>query len=326
VRFTHVLLAAGDPDNLNVLAPVAAPATSIRDLFYLVTAICAVIFLLVGGVLLYCIARFRHKPGDIHEPPQFYGSQPIEVAWTLAPLLTVFVLFLVIVRSVGETVQTDPPDGAMEITVRGHQWWWEYEYPQDGDFKVANELHVPVDRKVFLRLESADVVHSFWIPRLAGKTDVVPGKVNLMWFEAHEEGIFKGNCAEYCGNQHANMHLYAVVESESAFRQWIEEQKAGPRDDPEARRGREVFFAHNCIDCHTIHGTVAKGIFGPDLTHVGSRTTLAAGMVRLDDTKVDWMARWVDDPQKIKPGCLMPSLKLRKDEVEEVARYLRSLK
>lgn len=325
VNLIPLLLAAADAsgsNNLSILEPVAAPATSIRDLFWLVTAICAVIFILVGGMLAYCIVRFRHQPGDNREPPQFYGSQPIEVAWTLAPLLTVFVLFLVIVRYVADVRQDTPPANALHVTVRGHQWWWEYDYPEER-VKTANELHLPVDRPIFLRLESADVVHSFWIPRLSGKTDVIPGRPNTMWFEARRTGIYKGNCAEFCGTQHANMLLRAVVQSDDDFRDWVETQKEDARSDSETRRGREVFATHSCVNCHTIRGTGAAGTFGPDLTHLASRDTLASGMV---PNNTDWLTKWVKDPQQVKPGCWMPAFKLNADEEKELVRYLESLK
>jgi cytochrome c oxidase subunit 2 len=325
MRLMPLLLAAADPsgkDNLSILDPVAAPAVAIRELFILVTAITAVIFILVGGMLVYCIVRFRRQPGDNREPPQFYGSQPIEVAWTLAPLLTVFVLFLVIVRYVGEARQDEIPEGATVVTVRGHQWWWEYEYP-DLKVKTANEMHVPVNTPIFLHLESADVVHSFWVPRLSGKTDVIPGRTNFMWFNAHKPGIYQGNCAEYCGTQHANMLIRVVVDSEDEFRAWVEAEKLEARNDSETRRGREVFVSHSCVNCHTIRGIGAAGTFGPDLTHLAARDTLASAMVPNDRA---WLTKWVRDPQEVKPGCWMPAFKLSKEDETELVRYLESLK
>lgn len=320
-----IFFAAADPSaptNLSILEPVAAPATSIRDLFWLVTAICTVIFILVGGMLLYCIVFFRRKPGDMTEPPQFYGSKPIEVAWTLAPLLTVFVLFLVIVRYVADVRQDIAPPNALHVTVRGHQWWWEYEYP-DERLKTANELHLPMNRPIFLHLESADVVHSFWIPRLSGKTDVIPGRTNTMWFEARAAGIYQGNCAEYCGTQHSNMLLRAVVQTEDEFRDWVETQKEEAKQDSEARRGRDVFLSNSCVSCHTVRGTRAAGTFGPDLTHLASRDTLASAMVPND---TQWLTKWVKDPQTVKPGCWMPAFKLDAEDEKELVRYLESLK
>jgi cytochrome c oxidase subunit 2 len=235
------------------------------------------------------------------------------------------VLFLVIIRYEKDVRRDEPPPGSLQITVRGHQWWWEYDYPEEG-VKTANELHLPVDRPIFLRLESADVVHSFWIPRFTGKTDVIPGRTNLMWFHATKTGIYQGNCAEYCGAQHANMLLYAVVQSEDEFRDWVESQKEGARNDSETRRGRDIFMSHSCVNCHTIRGTEttgATGTFGPDLTHVGSRDTLASAMVPND---TGWLTAWIRDPQQVKRGCWMPAFKLNTEDETDLVRYLQSLK
>ena len=206
---------AGSVQNLSIFQPVSPSAESIRSLFVLVLAITGAIFLVVEGVLLYSIFRFRRRTSATTEPPQVYGSLPIEIAWTAAPMLIVFVLALILTRTEFEVrVNPDtPPPGAkpLHVTVIGHQWWWEYVYDkydgQDLGFITANELHVPasedgVPRPVYLKLESADVCHSFWVPRLAGKTDLIPGRVNQMWFQTSQKGLFLGQCAEYCGTQH----------------------------------------------------------------------------------------------------------------------------
>ena len=249
-----VLLAAGElsTQNLSIFDPVSPPAESIRSLSVLVLAIAAVIFFLVEGVLLYSIYRFRRRadsPGA-SEPPQVYGSKSIEVAWTAAPALIVFVLVLVTTRTLWE-VNIDPPqpkagDQALFVTVVGRQWWWEYQYDHyDGQplgFITANELHVPASedgrpRPVFLTLKSADVCHSFWVPRLAGKTDLIPGHTNHMWFQTTETGLFVGQCAEYCGTQHANMLLRVVVDTPADFQRWLEhERRAGDRGACRGRR------------------------------------------------------------------------------------------
>lgn len=326
---TGVLLAAlTAADNTSVFAPVSPPADEIRGFFYLVTAVTGVIFVLVGGTLVYCIVCFRRRPGDDAEPPQVYGSKPIEVAWTVAPLLTVFVLFLVVVRTVAEIRRLEPPPGtaALHVTVVGRQWWWEYEVRRwqgrELRVKTANELHVPVNARVIFELQSADVIHSYWLPRLAGKTDVIPGRVNRLWVEAREPGVFLGQCAEYCGTQHANMLLRVVAEPAEDFERWLEHQAQPARDVADAAEGKRLFLAHACVSCHTVRGTTAKGTFGPDLTHLMSRQTLAAGMV---DNGRDALVQWVDDPQVIKPGCWMPSMHLGRAEVEGIVSYLRTL-
>jgi cytochrome c oxidase subunit 2 len=249
----------------------------------------------------------------------------------VAPALTVFVLFLVVVRIVAEVRQEGPPpEEALQVTVIGHQWWWEYVYDHyDGQslgFKTANELHVPVGRPVFLRLESADVIHSFWVPRLAGKTDVIPGRnpPNRMWFQAEQEGLFLGQCAEYCGTQHAGMLLRVIAEPEDRFQSWLASQQK-PAVSPSAESaitGQKVFLRESCVNCHTIRGTHAKGTFGPDLTHLKSRETLASGMLK--NTRAN-LIDWLDDPQKLKAGCLMPDMQLSPAHVRQIAEYLNTL-
>lgn len=240
-------------------------------------AICAAIFLLVAGLLAYTIIRFRRRPGDDgREPPQVYGSNQIELAWTVVPILIVFVLILVTARTIADVQNAARPANALDMTVVGHQWWWEIRYPQLG-IVTANELHVPVSeptkrRPTFLTLESADVAHSFWVPQLAGKTDLIPNRENRMWIEPKQPGTYLGNCAEYCGTQHAHMLLRVITHPPGEFEQWVAAQRQPPVDDPQMRAGREVFFSTSCVNCHAIKGTQARGKFGPDLTHLMSPT------------------------------------------------------
>ncbi|HTU89731.1 MAG TPA: cytochrome c oxidase subunit II [Gemmataceae bacterium] len=337
-------LSEGSPQNLSIFDPVSPPAQSIHHLSLLVLAITAGIFLVVESVLIYSLLRFRrgYAPGS-SEPPQVYGSKPIEIAWTAAPALVVFVLTLVIARTEWEVrVDLDHPppeikDGhPLRVRVVGHQWWWEFNYDSYGDEKLgfiaANELHVPASilsesgerRPVFLTLESADVAHSFWVPRLAGKTDLIPGKTNTMWFETEHTGLFVGQCAEYCGTQHANMLLRVYVDSLEEFSRWLVNQKKDARDSDELRKDKEAFLSQSCINCHRVRGTLARGTFGPDLTHLMSRNTLAAGMI-LNDGGVKNLRAWIADPQTIKPGCLMPAFGLSESDLDRVVRYLASL-
>jgi cytochrome c oxidase subunit II len=319
-----------------VFDPVSPPAESIRDLFILVGAISAGILLVVGGMLVYCIVRFRARaPAGQREaePPQLYGSGPIEVAWTVGPVLIVFVLFLVVIRTVFDVRRGDMPDDALHVRVIGHQWWWEFEYPESG-VRTANELHVPISdadqaRAVVLELESADVVHSFWVPRLAGKTDLIPGRKNTMWFEAQQAGVYHGQCAEYCGTQHANMLIRVVAHPAGEFQAWLDDQRqdaAGETKlDDKERAGRRVFLSKTCVNCHTIRGTPAHGTVGPDLTHLASRETLAAGVL---ENNRGQLAQWLADPQAsdMKPGCNMPDLQLTSSEIADLVTYLESLK
>lgn len=309
-----------------VFDPASPSTESIRGLFYFVLAITVVIFLLVGGALAYFIWRFREHQGQADtEPPQIYGSHPIELAWTMAPLITVLVIALVVVRSVLEMRTEAPGDGALRVRVIGHQWWWEYQYP-DLDVTTANELVVPLSdgdtpRPVHLELESADVIHSYWVPRLAGKTDLIPGRLNRMEFEPTQLGTYTGQCAEYCGTQHANMLLRVNVVSAADFQSWVADQKK-PAVNTESA-GQRRFMELACANCHTIRGTRAKGVFGPDLTHLMSRETLASGMVPNDHQN---LLDWLLDPQDIKPGCRMPDMRLKPADAELLATYLETLK
>jgi cytochrome c oxidase subunit 2 len=274
-------------------------------------------------------------PGKEPEPPQVYGSKPIEIAWTSAPALVVFVLVLVSARTLWE-VNVPPPqpqagDNTLFVTVVGRQWWWEYSYDHYNGrplgFTTANELHIPagegaVARPVFLALKSADVCHSFWVPRLAGKTDLIPGRTNSMWFQTDQRGLYLGQCAEYCGTQHANMLLRVVVDSPGDFEKWLENQRQPAVEDPAVPAGRAAFLRQSCVNCHRVRGTSAQGSYAPDLTHLMSRKTLASGMI--ENTPKN-LRRWVTDPQQIKPGCLMPAFGLSEEQCNEIVRYLLTL-
>lgn len=323
--------------NLSIFSPASPPAESIRTLSVLVLVISGLIFLLVEGILIYLVVHCRRRAvDDTQEPPQLYGSQPIEIAWTAAPALIVFILTLVTARSLWE-VRADPPrpsegSTALFVTVIGHQWWWEYRYQNyEGKslgFTAANELHIPASedgtpRPVYLTLLSADVCHSFWVPRLGGKTDLIPGRVNSMWFETKEKGLFVGQCAEYCGTQHANMLIRVVVDAPEDFADWTRNQQRPAIEAPAAKAGKAAFLALSCVNCHRVRGTSANGDYAPDLTHLMSRRTLAAGMVPNDPEQ---LRLWLDDPQGVKPGCLMPAFGLGDRQRDSIIEYLQTLR
>jgi cytochrome c oxidase subunit 2 len=337
-----LLGASGSPtENLSIFDPVSPPAEHIRDLSILVLAITGGIFVVVELILFYSVFRFRRRPTDATtEPPQVYGSKPIEIAWTAAPALIVFVLVLVTTRTewLVRTNPEAPPEGSqpLRVTVIGHQWWWEYVY-FDGDqelFRTANELHVPASnpkvaterRPVYLTLLSADVCHSFWVPRLAGKTDLIPGRTNHMWFETDRAGeLFLGQCAEYCGTQHANMLLRVQVDSTEDFEDWLTNEQKPAVDSPGVSEGKAKFLSQSCVNCHRVRGTSAKGTYAPDLTHLMRRKTLASGMIE-NDPEGKNLRRWVAEPQKVKPGCLMPAFNLSDPELDLIVDYLKTLK
>ena len=312
----------------NIFKPLSAPAEAVYEVSLLALLVCAGIFIVVGGLITYAVIKFRARPGDDgNEPPQIYGSNQLEMAWTVIPILIVFVLALVTARTIAEVQNAELPADALKVRVVGHQWWWEIHYPEHG-VVTANELHIPVSsreqrRPTALTLESADVIHSFWVPQLAGKTDVIPNRANSMWVEPYATGTYLGNCAEYCGTQHAKMMLRVVVETPEEFAQWITSQKAATVNDPTVRAGRELFLKTACINCHRVTGTAAVGVFGPDLTRLMTRETIAAGAAPNTPEK---LRAWVQNPQTIKPGCLMPDMQLRSDEVDQVVAYLLTLK
>jgi cytochrome c oxidase subunit II len=339
------LLADTEPGkNLSIFAPVSPPAESIRDLGFFTLAITGAIFALVAGILIYTLYRFRHgPPKNATEPPQVYGSMPIEIAWTAAPTLIVFIMALVITRTLWD-VDVDPARPPMDsqplrVTAIGHQWWWEYAYESNGGQKLAfitaNELHVPASnfatasqrRPVYLTLQSADVCHSFWVPRLAGKTDLIPGRTNHMWFETDQatavDAPYLGQCAEFCGTQHAKMLLRVYVDLPDDFNRWVLDQKKPAMDNPTGSEGRKTFLSKSCINCHRVDGTSANGTYAPDLTHLMSRQTLAAGIV--PNTR-EYLRQWIADPQKVKPGCLMPAFGLSDHELDLIVDYLLTLR
>ena len=310
----------------NIFKPLTTPAETEYKLALFVFAITAAIFVVVAGLLTYTIIRFRRKPGDDlrSEPPQVYGSHQIELAWTVIPVLIVFVLVGVTARVIASVQDVKAPASAVRATVIGHQYWWEIRYPDLG-IVTANELHVPVSgtadqRPTFLRLESRDVIHRFWVPQLAGKMDLIPNKVNSMWMDPREPGVYLGNCAEFCGVQHANMLLRVVVHPSDEFDRWVEAERKPATSNPQVALGRGMFMV--CSGCHAVQGTPAKGALGPDLTHLKSRQTLGAGMI--ENTEEN-LRKWIADPQAIKPGCLMPSMKLNPRQTNALIAYLQSL-
>lgn len=312
----------------NMFDPVSTPAQSVMDVSVLVLVICGVIFLIVAGLLTYVVIRFRRRDvNDDREPAQVYGSNQIEIAWTVIPLLIVVVLTMATARVISAIQNRPAPEDAVQVTVVGHQWWWEFRYPAMG-IVTANELHVPqstatAPKLTFLKLLSADVAHSFWVPKLAGKTDVIPGRANSMWVEPKQTGTYLGNCAEYCGTQHANMLLRVVVHSPEDFDRWVTQQKTPTPPDPQVESGRALFLSLSCVNCHAVSGTSAVGTFGPDLSHLMSRDTIGSGMI---PNGIPNLRNWIRDPQAIKPGNLMPNMQLNDKELDQVVTYLASLK
>src|ERR1700726_2364833 len=305
----------------------STPADSIRHLSFFVLIVTGLIFLVVFSLLSYVVVKFRSRAGDTErEPAQVYGSTQIELAWTIIPILIVVVLFLATARVIHAIQDAPKPAEAVEVTAIGHQFWWEFRYPGLG-IVTANELHVPVSdqshpTQTFLKLLSADTDHSFWIPQLAGKTDLIPNRVNETWLDPHKTGLFLGQCAQYCGTQHAKMLLRVYVDSPEDFKLWVRAQQQPANEDEKTTAGRRVFERTACLNCHAINGTNGTGRFGPDLTHLMSRRTIASGAAENNSQN---LRLWIQNPDSIKPGSLMPAMKLSDAELDALVRYLETL-
>ena len=326
--FLDAVTAAGtSPPSPNIFAPVSTPALQIRELSWLVLGIAAVIFILVSGALVFTLLRYHRRGAQSGEPAQVYGSPRIELAWTIAPLLIVVVLFLTTARYIYAIEGARPSAASLQVRVIGHQWWWEIRYPDLG-VVTANELHVPVSdppgsTPTFLTLESADVIHSFWVPQLAGKLDLIPNATNQLWIDPTVPGTYVGQCAEFCGVQHAGMLLRVIVHPPGEFAQWVAAQQAPAVLASDVAAGRRIFESTACVSCHSVRGTVATGIFGPDLTHLMSRETIASGVAT---NSVEQLRAWVEDPHALKPGALMPPMRLAPAEIDKLVAYLATLK
>ena len=330
-----VLLAAGlcaatpqDSSIPSIFDSRSTPADSIRHLSFFVLGVTGLIFLVVFSLLTYVIVKFRSRAADTgREPAQVYGSTQIELAWTIIPILIVVVLFLATARMIHAIQDAPRPAEAVEVTAIGHQFWWEFRYSGFG-VVTANELHIPVSdpsrpTPTFLRLLSADTDHSFWIPQLAGKTDLIPNRANETWLDPHDTGLFLGQCAQYCGTQHAKMLLRVYVDSPEDFNAWVRVQQQTANVDAREDAGRRVFERTACLNCHAINGTNGTGRFGPDLTHLMSRHTIAAGAA--ENNSQD-LRQWIQNPDSIKPGSLMPAMKLSNAELDALVRYLETLR
>lgn len=304
------------------LNPASPQELTISNLFTVTLGIAAIIFALVVGLLLYSAVRFRARP-DQAEPYQEFGRPHLEIAWTVAPALLLAVLFVFTVIGMNAS-QPSAARGGDDLVVIGHQWWWEIRYPRSG-VVTANEIHLPVGKRLLVALQSADVVHNLWLPQLGGKMDLVPGQTNHIWLEADRPGTYFGACSEFCGTDHAWMLIRAIAEPQAQFDAWERRQRqnATPPVTGLAAQGARIFGQLTCASCHAISGTPYQMRVGPDLSHVGSRQTLAAGL--LANTPAN-MARWLRDPQSLKPGSHMPDLQLSDTQVRALTTYLEGLR
>jgi len=296
--------------------PVSSHAQAITNLFILTLLIASVILILVTGLVLYASFRYRSRPGE-GEPKQVFGQRNLEIAWTAAPAVLLAVLAVLTLYTMRVSDPSVQSQAQPDVVIVGHQWWWEVRYPKDGVI-TANEIHLPAGQQMLAQIESADVIHSFWVPQLGRKMDAIPGHPNQLWLEADTPGTYLGTCAEYCGAQHAWMRIRVIVQPPAEFGTWQQQQLQLPQFPTagEAAKGQQIFQEKTCIVCH------AKGI-GPDLTHVGSRETLAAGVL---ENSPDNMAKWLKNPQAVKPGSYMPNFNLTDTEIKALVAYLETSK
>jgi len=315
--------------NQNMFNPQGPPARSIASLGWFLLGLLGAVYLLVLIALAMALLRRRH---DSDMSPA--ATARITRNVTIATGLTALTLVALAVASVAADRGLNSPSGpgAITVDVIGHQWWWDFQYRDvsPSDFVTSpNELHIPVGVPVVLKAQSRDVIHSFWVPNLHGKRDLIPGVITNTWIQADNPGVYRGQCAEFCGHQHAHMAFTVVAEPMDKFQEWIQHQRQpaiepsqGPAGD-QARRGRDVFMQSPCVTCHTIRGTDAGSHVGPELTHVSSRLTLAAGT--LPNTR-GHLAGWISNAQSVKPGSRMPAVSLPADDLQNVIVYLRSLR
>lgn len=324
-----VMLLAGCAGEQTALNPAGLQAKRIGSLFWIYTGIGTTVYVLIAIVLLVALYRRKRKSDTEPEKPDQRAERGLRSAVLVSIGVTVVILFVLVfleyltVRRI-HAMPSDP----LAIQVTGHRWWWEvqYETPIPSErVTTANEIHVPIGRPVQVKLISQDVNHSLWIPNLHGKKDLIPGHPTSQWFIASRPGTYYGQCAEFCGYQHAKMRLVVVAEPEEEFNDWYAGQlaPASPPLTPSQRRGQEVFLGATCVMCHRISGTPANGRLGPDLTHVASREMLASGAI--PNTR-GHLAGWIVDPQMIKPGALMPPNSLNPENLRALLDYLQTLK
>lgn len=301
---------------------------SILEVYGRITWWSVFLFILVQGLLIYAVLRFKVNGRTDEIPEQVHGHQTMEIVWTILPVFILIHIAVPTVQIIFDSQSPGKPD-ALVINSVGEQWWFSFDYPGLG-VTTANEVHVPLGREVVIRLQSDNVIHSFWVPQITAKRDMVPGRVNQIKFTADKTGTYLGQCAEYCGDSHALMRFRMVVDTPEDFEKWVKAQAApAVSEGPTAEAGFAAFQSAGCVTCHSIRGTSAMGVLGPDLTHVGSRQTIAAGIM---DNTAENLTKWILDPADVKPGSKMTDLypedqeAQKMEQVKSIVAYLQSLK
>ena len=347
-----VLVSCNKSDPQSTFDPAGPVASKQLDLFWIIFWAAVVVFVIVEGILVFAVVRYARRRGDDRMPAQTHGSLPLEIGWTIAPAIVLAVIAVPTVYYIFD-ISAEPTGDVLTVNVTGHQWWWEFEYPEQ-NLITANELHVPVDTPVKLNLRSDDVIHSFWIPKLAGKVDVIPANENKMKFTSNETGEFYGQCAEFCGVAHAHMRFRVIVEEDVEFEAWVEQYhdlaaRPMPTGDSEEAKGALVFASRGCLLCHTVSGPAPEAVRqslkesfergelrfpAPNLTNFGTRGTLAAAILD-NDVGGENLREWLRDPDDVKEGNRMaqlatvyndPDSKLSELEISQLAAYLLSLR
>jgi cytochrome c oxidase subunit 2 len=306
----------------NALDPQSPLARAIYDLGIVSCIIFALIFVIVTGAITFSMFRYRARGGE-PDPRQILGNRKVEIAWTIIPFLIVILLFVMTLSAMNRA--DPPPAPSPDLVVTGHQFWWQVDYPGSGAI-TANEIHIPAGKPLSVRLESADVLHEFWVPKLTRKMSNVPGQPNHIWLQADKPGTYIGQCSEFCGTQHAWMRILVVADEPAQFEEWqrAQLQPAQAATTDVTAKGLAVFQTSTCINCHAIRGVAGADLrVAPDLTHVGSRKQLASGVI--DNTPAN-MRLWLKSPQHIKPGALMPDFSLTDEQLDQLAAYLSTLR
>jgi cytochrome c oxidase subunit II len=316
--------ACDEPNPQTVFNPRSEYANQGLDLFVLIIIMGVVVGVLVEGMLIWAAIRYRRRPNDAL-PPQIHGNFIVEVVWTTVPVIIVGYILFVTLPVIFET-QAPAPANSMKVNVIGHQFWWEFQYPDaNPNVVTANELHLPMGQTANLILQSDDVIHSFWIPALGGKRDAFPAHTNYIWMTPNSLGEFPGQCYQLCGYSHGNMRERAIIQSPADFQSWLtaQQQPAAQPGGGDAAEGGQLLQTRGCSACHTINGTAAQGKVGPNLTHFASRGTLAGSILQ---NTPDNVRTWLRDPPAVKPGSIMPNLDLSDHELDVLVAYLQSLK
>jgi cytochrome c oxidase subunit II len=306
----------------SALDPQSPLARAIYDLGIVSCVVFALIFVIVSGAITFSMFRFRARAGE-PDPRQILGNRKVEIAWTIIPFLIVIFLFVITLSAMNRA--DPPPAPSPDLVITGHQFWWQVDYPGSGVI-TANEIHIPTGKPLSVRLESKDVLHEFWVPKLTRKMSNVPGQPNHIWLQADKPGTYIGQCSEFCGTQHAWMRILVVADEPAQFEEWqrAQLQPAQAATTDVTAKGLAVFQTSTCINCHAIRGVAGADLrVAPDLTHVGSRRQLASGMI--DNTPAN-MRLWLKSPQHIKPGALMPDFSLTDEQLDQLSTYLSTLK